>query len=73
MTAVGVSDSEKLFHATTLVLKVRWPHSSLFLAGEDGRSIQPIHREKPDTVMFAFDSAPVHSFDLEDGRQSHGP
>ena len=67
-------DSNDLPCSISFVLEVGWPESGLGHAAEAREEgIEIVHREEPDTIMLALDSVAVYCFDLEDGRQSHGP
>jgi two-component system OmpR family response regulator len=52
MKVLVVSHSEDLWQAISPILKVRWPDLSLVHVNEAGESLELIHRERPDVVMF---------------------
>ena len=69
MKVLVVSHSEALPDAIFSVLQVRWPDLSLVRANEAGESLELIHREQPDIVMFHLPEreqggAPPNCFDL---------
>jgi two-component system, OmpR family, KDP operon response regulator KdpE len=52
MKVLVVSHSEDLWQAVSPILKVRWPDLSLVHVNEASESLELIHREQPDVVMF---------------------
>lgn len=52
MKVLVVNHSQGLSQAVASVLKVRWPDLSLVPANETRESLELIHREQPDIVMF---------------------
>jgi two-component system KDP operon response regulator KdpE len=52
MKVLVVSYSQDLAQAISAILKVRWPDLSLVHANETRESLELIHREQPDIVMF---------------------
>ena len=52
MKVLVVSYSQDLSQAISPILKVRWPDLSLIHAGEARESLELVHREQPDIVMF---------------------
>lgn len=52
MKVLVVSHSQDLSQAISAILKVRWPDLSLVHASEARESLELIHREQPDIVMF---------------------
>jgi two-component system KDP operon response regulator KdpE len=69
MKVLVVSHSEALPDAILSVLQVRWPDLNLVRANEAGESLELIHRERPDIVMFHIPeleqgTAHLNCFDL---------
>jgi len=54
MKVLVISHSQDLSQAISPILKVRWPDLSLVYANKAGESLELIHREQPDIVMFHF-------------------
>jgi two-component system KDP operon response regulator KdpE len=52
MKVLVVSHSQDLSQVISSILKVRWPDLSLVHANETRESLELIHRERPDIVMF---------------------
>jgi len=52
MRVLVVSCSQDLVQDISFILKVRWPELSLVHTDETGESLDLIHREQPDIVMF---------------------
>ena len=52
MKVLVVSYSQDLSRDILPILKVRWPDLSLVCASEAGESLELIHREQPDIIMF---------------------
>jgi two-component system KDP operon response regulator KdpE len=52
MKVLVVSHSQDLWQAISPILKVRWPDLSLVHVNEARESLELIHREQPDVVMF---------------------
>jgi DNA-binding response OmpR family regulator len=52
MKVLVVSYSQDLSQAISSVLKVRWPDLLLVHTNEAGQSLELVHREQPDIVMF---------------------
>jgi len=52
MRVLIVSCSQDLVQDISFILKVRWPELSLVHTDETGESLDLIHREQPDIVMF---------------------
>ena len=52
MKVLVISHSQELSQAISYILKVRWPDLSLAHANEAKESLELIHREQPDIVMF---------------------
>jgi two-component system KDP operon response regulator KdpE len=52
MTVLVVSYSQELLQAISSVLKVRWSDLRLVHANEAGQSLELVHRERPDIVMY---------------------
>jgi len=69
MKVLVVSCSQDLVQDISLILKVRWPNLCLIHADETGESLELIHREQPDIVMFhlsqqSLEAPPPNCFDL---------
>jgi two-component system KDP operon response regulator KdpE len=69
MKVLVVSYSQGLSQAISSILKVRWPDLSLVHANEARESLELIHREQPDIVMFhpperSAGAPPLDCFDL---------
>jgi two-component system KDP operon response regulator KdpE len=69
MKVLVVSHSEDLWQAISPILKVRWPDLSLVHVNEARESLELIHREQPDVVMFHLPersegAPPLDCFDL---------
>ena len=69
MKVLVVSYSQDLSQAISPILKVRWPDLSLVHANEARESLELIHREQPDIVMFHIPersegAPPLDCFDL---------
>ncbi len=69
MKVLVVSYSQDLSQAISPILKVRWPDLSLVHAGEARESLELIHREQPDIVMFHLPerregAPPLDCFDI---------
>ena len=69
MKVLIVSYSQDLSQAISPILKVRWPDLSLVHANEARESLELIHREQPDIVMFHIPersegAPPLDCFDL---------
>ena len=52
MKVLVISHSQELAQAIASVLKVRWPNVSLVQVNEAGKSLELIHGEQPDIVIF---------------------
>jgi two-component system KDP operon response regulator KdpE len=52
MKVLVISHSQDLLQVISHILKVRWPDLSLAYANEARESLQLIHREQPDIVIF---------------------
>ena len=52
MKVLVISHSQELSQAIASVLKVRWPNVSLVRVNEAGKSLELIHGEQPDIVIF---------------------
>lgn len=69
MRVLVVSCSQDLVQDISLILKIRWPDLSLIHADEIGESLELIHREQPDIVMFhlseqCLEAPPPNCFDI---------
>jgi len=69
MKVLVVSYSQDLSQAISPILKVRWPDLSLVHANEARESLELIHREQPDIVMFHLSersegAPPLNCFDI---------
>lgn len=69
MKVLVISHSEDLSQAISPILKVRWPNLSFIHADEAKESLELIHREQPDIVMFHLPersegASPLNCFDL---------
>jgi len=69
MKVLVVSYSQDLSQAISPILKVRWPDLSLVCAGEARESLELVHREQPDIVMFHLSerregAPPLDCFDI---------
>ena len=52
MRVLVISCSRDLVQDMSFILKIRWPDLSLVHTDETGKSLEFIHREQPDIVMF---------------------
>jgi two-component system KDP operon response regulator KdpE len=52
MKVLVVSHSPDLAQSISFILKVRWPNLSLIHVNNSGESLELIHREQPDIVMY---------------------
>jgi DNA-binding response OmpR family regulator len=69
MKVLVVSHSQDLLQDISPILKVRWPDLSVVHTDEAEESLELIHREQPDIVMFHFPersegAPPLNCFDL---------
>jgi len=69
MKVLVVGYSQDLPQAISSILKVRWPDLSLVHANEARKSLELIHREQPDIVMFHLSersegAPPLDCFDI---------
>jgi two-component system KDP operon response regulator KdpE len=69
MKVLVIGQSQGLSQDISSILKVRWPDLSLVRADEVRESLELIHREQPDVVMFHFPersegALPLDCFDI---------
>ncbi len=69
MKVLVVGESQDLLQAISSILKVRWPDVHLVHANEASESLELIHKEQPDIVMFHLPerkegAPPLNCFDL---------
>ena len=69
MKVLVVNCSQNLVQDISFILKIRWPDLCLVHADETGESLELIHREQPDIVMFhlseqCLEALPPNCFDL---------
>ena len=69
MRVLVISYSQDLAQDISFILKIRWPELRLVHADEAGESLQLIHREQPDIVMFHIPeqregAPPLNCFDI---------
>jgi len=69
MRVLAVSCSQDLIQDISFILKIRWPDLSLVHVDEAAESLELIHREQPDVVMFhlseqCLEAPPPNCFDI---------
>jgi DNA-binding response OmpR family regulator len=69
MKVLVVNCSQDLIQDISFILKIRWPNLCLVHSDETGESLELIHREQPDIVMFhlsqqCLETPPPNCFDL---------